>query len=225
VSTTGVNPSSPRKIRCVLVHEHILLRQGLQRMLEDEPDIEVAGEAGNAMECLQQIVEHSPEIVIADARTFGLSAAEAESFSKPGAPGTKLVFLDTDQKKSSSSVRVAEVQHSASKQTSMEELVQMVRRICGMSTEKCAQAESRSAPQTAPARQTEDRMLTPREQEVLKLLARGKTVRAAANDLGLSSKTVDAHKFNLMRKLGIHNKADLVMWAIQMKVVKVPAEL
>ena len=65
--------------------------------------------------------------------------------------------------------------------------------------------------------------LTTREREVLKLLAEGKTVRGAATDLGLSSKTVDAHKFNLMRKLGIHNKAELVMWAIQKRVVKIPA--
>jgi DNA-binding NarL/FixJ family response regulator len=55
------------------------------------------------------------------------------------------------------------------------------------------------------------------------LLAEGKTVRAAATDLGLSSKTVDAHKFNLMRKLNIHNKAGLVMWAIQKRLVKIPA--
>jgi DNA-binding NarL/FixJ family response regulator len=68
-----------------------------------------------------------------------------------------------------------------------------------------------------------ERVLTAREQEVLKLLAEGKTVRAAAMVLGLSSKTVDAHKFNLMRKLGIHNKAELVMWAIQKRVVKLPA--
>jgi DNA-binding NarL/FixJ family response regulator len=64
--------------------------------------------------------------------------------------------------------------------------------------------------------------LTAREQEVLKLLAEGKTVRAAATALGLSSKTVDAHKFNLMRKLGIHKRAELVMWAIQKRVVKIP---
>jgi DNA-binding NarL/FixJ family response regulator len=62
--------------------------------------------------------------------------------------------------------------------------------------------------------------LTPREREVVKLLAEGKTVRAAAADLGLSSKTVDAHKFNLMKKLGIHKKAELVMWAIREKVVE-----
>jgi DNA-binding NarL/FixJ family response regulator len=65
--------------------------------------------------------------------------------------------------------------------------------------------------------------LTAREQEVLKLLAEGRTVRSAAGVLGLSIKTVDAHKFNLMRKLGIHNKAELVMWAIQKRVVKLPA--
>jgi DNA-binding NarL/FixJ family response regulator len=66
------------------------------------------------------------------------------------------------------------------------------------------------------------RVLTAREREVLKLLAEGRTVRSAAGVLGLSVKTVDAHKFNLMRKLGIHNKAELVMWAIQKRVVKLP---
>jgi DNA-binding NarL/FixJ family response regulator len=66
------------------------------------------------------------------------------------------------------------------------------------------------------------RVLTSREREVLKLLAEGRTVRSAADVLGLSMKTVDAHKFNLMRKLGIHNKAELVMWAIQKRVVKLP---
>jgi two-component system, NarL family, response regulator NreC len=59
----------------------------------------------------------------------------------------------------------------------------------------------------------------------LKLLAEGKTVRKAATVLGVSSKTVDSHKFNLMRKLGIHNKAELVMWAVQRKLVKIPAHL
>jgi DNA-binding NarL/FixJ family response regulator len=54
------------------------------------------------------------------------------------------------------------------------------------------------------------------------LLAEGRTVRSVAGILGLSIKTVDAHKFNLMRKLGIHNKAELVMWAIQKRVVKLP---
>jgi DNA-binding NarL/FixJ family response regulator len=82
------------------------------------------------------------------------------------------------------------------------------------------QAQQPASVSTTPFPQ--ERSLTPRELEVLKLLAEGKTVRAAATILELSVKTVDAHKFNLMRKLGIHNKAELVMWAIKKKVIKVP---
>src|SRR5260370_38001558 len=67
------------------------------------------------------------------------------------------------------------------------------------------------------------RVLTAREREVLKLLAQGRTVRSAASILGVSAKTADTHKFNLMRKLRIHNKAQLAMWAMQERVVKIPA--
>lgn len=74
-----------------------------------------------------------------------------------------------------------------------------------------------------PTATREEPALTVREREVVKLLAEGKTVRATASILGLSSKTVDAHKFNLMRKLNIHNKAALVMWAVRKKVVKISA--
>jgi DNA-binding NarL/FixJ family response regulator len=64
--------------------------------------------------------------------------------------------------------------------------------------------------------------LTPREREILKLLAEGNSVKEIAVLLGLSVKTVEAHKFNLMRKLDIHNKAQLVTYAIQKKIIKVP---
>jgi two-component system, NarL family, response regulator NreC len=217
----GAKFSSTRKIKCVLTHEHILLRQGLRRMLEDQPDIEVAGEAGNAMECLRQIFENAPEVVIADPKSLGLSAAETDLLIERESPGTKLVFLDTDQRKNPSSVRASEMDRFATRQTSMQELVEMVRDLCGNQADNPEEDEADDSSNEHP----EQRVLTAREREVLKLLALGKTVRAAANDLGLSSKTVDAHKFNLMRKLGIHNKADLVMWAIQKKVVTVPAEL
>ncbi len=66
--------------------------------------------------------------------------------------------------------------------------------------------------------------LTPREREVIKMLAEGNSVRTVAALLGLSVKTVEAHKFNLMRKLDIHNKAQLVTYAIQKKIVKMPVE-
>ena len=67
--------------------------------------------------------------------------------------------------------------------------------------------------------------LTPREREVVKMIAQGNSAREIAAFLGLSVKTVEAHRFNLMRKLDIHNRAQLVTYAIQNKIVSVPAEV
>ncbi len=224
-----------KKIRCVLAHDHVLLRQGLRRLLEDEPDIDVVSEAGNAAECLRKVYEFRPDVLVADAETFGLPAAEAELLVARESPQTKIVFLSLQDRDSSpfTGLRAA-AGGCAVRKTSAEELVEMVRnsrsddRTNDISTTDIAtdrpEAYSRLGLQRpAKALPPPERSLTGREREVLKLLAEGKTVRAAATVLGLSSKTVDAHKFNLMRKLGIHNKAELVMWAIQKRVVKIPA--
>ena len=199
------NHFSSVKIRCALAHQHVLLRQGLRRLLEDEPDLEIVSEAENAAECLRKVHEFQPDILIANSSTLDLPPVEAELRLTRESAGTKLVWLDIQE------------------QTSAEELVEMVRRayFSGRTGHLKAQPE-RDAQRPTTTIFPRERSLTTREREVLKLLAEGKTVRAAATILGLSVKTVDAHKFNLMRKLGIHNKAELVMWAIQKKVVKVP---
>jgi two-component system response regulator NreC len=212
-----------RKIRCVLVHDHVLLRQGLRRLLEDEPDLEVVSEAGNAAECLRKVHEFRPDVLVADAATFGLPAPEAEVLVSREFPQTKIVFLSMEEQTSSPGGGLRAV-----RRTSAEELAEMVRdSCCGGAASPNAMNDSEQPAGHDSQRSTEpfpqQRALTAREREVLKLLAEGKTVRKAATVLGLSSKTVDAHKFNLMRKLGIHNKAQLVMWAIQKRVVKIPA--
>src|SRR5271163_3231618 len=78
-----------KKIRCVLALDHVLLRQGLRRLLEDEPDFEVVGEAGSAAECLRKVYELRPDVLVADAGTFGLAAAEAEILVTRESPHTK----------------------------------------------------------------------------------------------------------------------------------------
>jgi two-component system, NarL family, response regulator NreC len=215
-----------RKIRCVLVHEHVLLRQGLRRLLEDEPDFEVVSEAGNAAEALQRVLEYGPEAVIADANALGLSASDAEAAILGECPQSRVFFLTTEER-TDSGFRYGRIQGAgwAARETSGKELAEMVRSIC-----RTGRAGVRQMPlRGEPARHTPEpllsrkRLLTAREREILKLLAEGRTVRSVAGLLGVSVKTVDAHKFNLMRKLGIHNKAELVMWAIQKRMVKIPA--
>jgi DNA-binding NarL/FixJ family response regulator len=207
-----------RKIRCVLVHDHVLFRQGLRRLLEDEPDIEVVGEAGNAAECLRRVFESRPDVVIADADTFGLCTVDSEMLLARESPQTKAVFLNLQEQNGSTSGGIR-----AAQQTSSEELIKIIRDTCQWGGMNYGEVPLSRSPQRAETLFEQKRTLTAREREVLKLLAEGRTVRSAAAILGLSTKTVDAHKFNLMRKLGIHNKAEMVMWAIQRRVVKIPA--
>jgi DNA-binding NarL/FixJ family response regulator len=214
-----------QKIRCALVHDHLLLRQGLRRLLEDEADIEVVSEAGNAAECLRKVYELQPDVLVADAAAFALPARDAELLVTRESPQTRVVFLSMQEQGVSplGGLRPATAGCSV-RQTSAEELVEMVRNSAHPNLTRRGQAPSGIGQQFSAATLfPQERVLTAREREVLKLLAEGKTVRSAATVLGLSSKTVDAHKFNLMRKLGIHNKAELVMWAIQKRVVKIPA--
>jgi DNA-binding NarL/FixJ family response regulator len=225
---TQIQPKeiASRKISCILVHDHVLLRQGVRRLLQDEPDFLVVAEASNAAEAFQRIFECRPDVVIADERTLGLSAEDAESLILQESPHTRVLFLSAHAERGSVIRSVASGRMGcAVRETSADELVRMVRASHyhdAASTREASSEEDEweAADATLPRR----RVLTEREREVLKLLAEGQTVRSAANILGLSSKTVDAHKFNLMRKLGVHNKAELVMWAIGKRVVKLPAQ-
>jgi DNA-binding NarL/FixJ family response regulator len=211
-----------KKIRCVLAHDHVLLRQGLRRLLEDEPDMEVVAEAGNAAEALQRVFEHRPEVVIAAAGIFGCAADQAERLILRESPHSKVLFLAMHEGEGAPQEARVDGTSCTARQTSAEELAEMVRaaHVGGTAVREMPRTDRREWPteELLPRK----RVLTAREREVMKLLAEGRTVRSAADILGLSAKTVDAHKFNLMRKLGIHNKAELVMWAIQKRVVKLP---
>jgi len=211
---------SHERIRCVVAHDHVLLRQGLRRLLEDEPDMEVVAEAGNAAEALQKVFEHRPEIIIADAGIFGCATDQVERLILQESPESKVLFLAT--REGSDGDEGLDGASCAARHTTSEELVEMVR--MAHTGEALVREMPRADRREWPVAEflPRQRVLTAREREVLKLLAEGRTVRSAADVLGLSAKTVDAHKFNLMRKLGIHNKAELVMWAIQKKVVKLP---
>ena len=212
-----------REIRCLLVHDHVLLRQGLRRLLEDESDIHVVAEAANAAEALQTVFEHRPEIVIADPHIFDCAPDQTEQLILRESPQSKVLFLMTQPDNEDQSERANGLKYAV-RQTSAEELVEMVRRTHADREGEVREMQERRRGEWLPQElHPRKRVLTEREREVLKLLAEGRTVRSAALILGLSVKTVDAHKFNLMRKLGIHNKAELVMWAIQKRVVKVPA--
>lgn len=212
--------SETKKVRCLVAHDIAWLRQGVVRLLNDEPEITVVAQAEDAAQTLREVFTHRPDIVVVDHHIFEGTASQTERLILRESPRSKVLFLTNHDEES----RGDEFNDTACavRRTSAEELVEMVR-ITAAIDSNTGEQEITAAEWPSPPAPPRRRELTAREREVLKLLAEGQTVRSAASILGLSSKTVDAHKFNLMRKLGVHNKAELVMWAIQSRVVKLPA--
>ena len=215
-----------KKIRCVLADDHTLLRQGVRRLLEDAPDFVVVGEAADASEAMKLVIEHRPDIVLLDISMPGMSSFEAARLIEEHCAGTRIVFLTMheDQEYLTQALRSGASGYLL-KDTPAPHLLQALRGVNrgerSLSPRILRQLEDDGLKRGRPDRTT----LTPREREVMKLLAEGHTARQAATELGVSVKTVEAHKFNLMRKLDIHNKAQLVTVAIRKKIVSAPVPM
>jgi DNA-binding NarL/FixJ family response regulator len=158
----------------------------------------------------------------------GMSSFEAVRIIRKEFPATKVVFVTMfEDEDYLMQCLDAGASGYVLKDTPVPELFEAIREVRAGGTYFSSRALGRVVDrlQEGPAQPRTKRpesVLTPREREVMKLLAEGNSVRKVAHLLGLSAKTVEAHKFNLMRKLGIHNKAQLVTYAIQKKIVTVP---
>jgi DNA-binding NarL/FixJ family response regulator len=216
------------KIRCLLVDDHTLFRQGVRRLLESESDFEIVGESPDAGDAVEKARDLRPDVVLMDIGMPGLSSFEATRHIKKTRPETKVLYL-TMYEDEDYLLQCLEVGAAGYvlKDTPAPQLVSAVRDVYRGGKYLSSQVLGKLV-EDFRARVRDTRMqprmstLTPREREILKLLAEGNSVKEIAVLLGLSVKTVEAHKFNLMRKLDIHNKAQLVTYAIQKKIIKVP---
>jgi len=216
------------KIRCLLVDDHTLFRQGVRRLLESESDFEIVGESPDAGDAVEKARDLRPDVVLMDIGMPGLSSFEATRHIRKTRPETKVLYL-TMYEDEDYLLQCLEVGAAGYvlKDTPAPQLVSAVRDVYRGGKYLSSQVLGKLVEDfRARVRDTrlQPRMstLTPREREILKLLAEGNSVKEIAVLLGLSVKTVEAHKFNLMRKLDIHNKAQLVTYAIQKKIIKVP---
>jgi DNA-binding NarL/FixJ family response regulator len=216
------------KIRILLVDDHTLFRQGVKNLLSAEPDMEVAGECSNGGDAMEKARELKPDVVLMDIGMPGFSSFEAARQIKKDRPEAKVLFL-TMYDDEDYLVEGMEVGGSGYvlKDSPAAQLLAAIRDVnrggSFLSPRMLAQLvdDFRSRVKSA-VRTPRFATLTAREKEVLKMLAEGQSVKEIAGGLNLSVKTVEAHKFNLMRKLDIHNKAQLVQYAIQKKIIQIP---
>jgi two-component system response regulator NreC len=218
------------KIRVLLTDDHMLFRQGLRTLLAAEPDIEIIGEASNASEAITFVQELRPDVVLMDVGMPGLSSFEATRQIRKHRPETRVLFLSMydDEDYLSESVEIGASGYIL-KDSPADQLVSAIREVHRggnyLSPRLLTRLVDDFRLQTRAAHLPRFGTLTKREREIMKLLAEGKSVKEAATEFNLSVKTVEAHKFNLMRKLDIHNKAQLVQYAIQKKVIRLPETL
>ena len=208
-------------MRVLLADDHGIVRRGLRSLLESEPGIEVVGEAADGLEALRLCTEHQPDILILDVampRLNGIEvAARAQKFDRP--PRMIMLSMHSDDSYVLRALAAGAAAYLL-KDATDEDLLPAVRAIAA------------GKPYFSPAvtallvedyiRQLQARgltdsyhLLTDREKQVLQLLAEGRSNKevAALLDVGLS--TVETHRGNLMQKLGLHNTAEIVLYAVR----------
>jgi len=213
------------KIRVLLTDDHTLFRQGIRTLLAAEPDMEISAEAANASDAVSLARQVRPDVVLMDIGMAGMSSFEATRLIRKERPETRVVFLSMydDEDYLAECVDIGASGYIL-KESPAEQLVTAIREVhrggSYLSPRLLTRLVDGFRQQGGGPRQPRFGTLTKREREILKMLAEGKSVKEIATSFELSVKTVEAHKFNLMRKLDIHNKAQLVQYAIHKKIIR-----
>ena len=214
-----------KKIKVLIVDDHTLVRDGIRALLELVADIEVVGEATHGKEALERVEQLAPDVVLMDLAMPVMGGLEATRRIRKYFPDTKVLAL-TQYDDNDYVIPVIEAGASGfvTKMAAFSELALAIQTVY--------RGESFLSPSAATALVQEYRLkrsaqggkdpyhqLTDREREVLKLVAEGHTAREIADMLVVSPKTVEWYKTSLMNKLDLHNKTDLIKFAIRKGII------
>lgn len=214
--------------RILVADDHEVVRKGLVSLLQQQPDWQVCGEAGDGREAVEKAAQLKPDVVILDIgmpSLNGLEAARQILKTNPSARVLILTLHDSDQV-------VRDVLNAGArgfllKSDAARDLVaaiEALRRDKTYFTSKVAAMvlDGYLKGGVGPTPPTPGRnRLTPREREIVQLLAEGKSTKEVAVALGLSVKTAETHRSNIMRKLQLHSVSDLVLYAVRNNIVHV----
>lgn len=208
----------PNKISVLLVDDHGLVRRGFRRMLEDEADMTVVGEAGNGDEAIRLAQELKPKVIVMDCAMPGTSGLIATRKILETSPQQAILMLSMH----SEDTLVRQALDAGARGYILKNAVDLelpaaIRKVAAGEVVLDPQVAKRSA-----LKGERNGGLTTRELEILQLIVDGKSNKEIADQLGLSVNTVAVHRANIMDALGIHKTAELVVYAIRHGLVNVP---
>jgi DNA-binding NarL/FixJ family response regulator len=206
-----------KKITVLLVDDHSLVRRGFRRMLEDEPDMHVVGEAGDGESAVKLAHDLHPQVVVMDCALPGMNGLQATRAILDDSPDTAILMLSMHTE----STWVRQAIDAGARGYVLKNALELE---LGAAIRKVAAGQSVFDPQVehGPTLKGERAALTPRELEVLQMIVDGKSNKEIATALDLSANTVAVHRANIMNTLGIHKTAELVVYAIRAGLVNVP---
>jgi DNA-binding NarL/FixJ family response regulator len=208
----------PDKISVLLVDDHSLVRRGFRRILEDEPDITVAGEAGDGLQAIKLAEELRPKVIVMDCAMPGMNGLEATRQILAKHPQSLVLMLSMHPEET----LVRQALEAGARGYVLKNAVDLelgtaIRRVVKGETVLDSQLK-----RPAPLKGKRHAALTPRELEVLQMIVDGKSNKEIASALDLSANTVAVHRANMMDTLGIHKAAELVVYAIRNGLVDLP---
>ena len=203
-----------KKIRVLLADDHAILRAGLRMLLDAQPDMAVVAEAADGEEAIRRAGDSQPDVAVVDLTMPGLSGVETLERLRREVPATRLLVLTMHDDPAYARLALAAgAAGHVIKDAESAELLAGIRAVHRGRT--FVQMGGVAADSLVPARPAAP-ALSPRERQVLELLAHGHTNREVADRLSLSVKTVETHRARLSDKLGLHSRADLVRLAIEL---------
>lgn len=206
------------KLRILLAEDHRILREGLKRLIDEQFNMEVVGEAENGIEAWQKTKELDPDVVLMDINMPRLNGAEATVKIRELCPNVKIIAL-TGHRASAylSEVLKAGASGYVLKQAAIDELIDAIQIVAkgGTYIDRASRDSILNAPldHKVYKGESQGKPLSQREIQVLSLVAHGYTNKEIANELAISVKTVESHKANSMQKLDLKSRAEIVDYA------------
>ena len=206
------------KISVLLVDDHALVRRGFRRILEDEPDMVVAGEASDGPEAIRLAQELHPKVIVMDCAMPGMNGLQATRQILENHPHTLVLMLSMHPEETLVRQALAAGARGYVLKNAVDlELGAAIRRVVAGETVLDSQLDRPAA-----LKGERNASLTQRELEILQMIVEGKSNKEIAAALKLSANTVAVHRANIMNALGIHKTAELVVYAIRNGLVSLP---